>query len=193
MEAGTSTAPKPDFFDRIGDAVGSAARDATTRFVDRATVFSPGVAIARGIADPEGTKESFKRVGDDAFDAISFLNPGIGIARWFAGTETGKRAVAAGAKGAVEAATLGSPLFAAGRAVVDPQGTKETYAKAGKAVKEYVESPLTGYGLAKRGYEWAKENPDTVKQAARVGFDVATLTNPVIAMGRGIASVFGGD
>lgn len=193
MEAGASTAaqPRQDIFDRIGDAVGSAARDATTRFVDRLTVASPAVAIARGGTDPDGTKASFARVGKDAFDAISILSPGIGIARLLAGTEAGRKAVAEGAKGAVDAATLTNPGVAIGRAVVDPDGTRDTFRRAGDAVKDYVESPFTGYGLAKRGFEWAREHPDTVERAAKVGFDVATLTNPVVAMGRGIASIFG--
>ena len=195
MDAGATSAvpPKTDFFDRIGDAVGNAARDATTRFVDRATVFSPLVGITRGITDPEGTKQSFQRVGKDALDAVSILNPGVGIARWFLGTDTGKKMAAEGAKGAVDAATVGSPVFAAGRAIVDPEGTKQSFERAGKAVKDYVESPLTGYGLAKRAYEFAKGHPEEVKQAAKTGYDIATLTNPIVAMGRGIASVFGGD
>ena len=193
MDAGASTPPNRDIFDRIGDVFGNAARDATTRFVDRATVFSPLVAATRGITDPEGTKESFRRVGNDALDAVSILNPGVGIARWFLGTETGKKLAAEGAKGAVEAATLGSPVFAAGRALVDPEGTKESFQRAGKVVKDVAESPLTTYGLAKRAYEFAKDHPEETKRAAKIGLDVATLTNPIVAMGRGIASVFGGD
>jgi hypothetical protein len=194
MDAGaTSATPRTDVFDRIGDAVGNAARDATTRFVDRATVFSPLLAITRGIADPEGTKQSFQRVGKDALDAVSILSPGVGIARWFLGTDTGKKMAVEGAKGAVDAATVTNPVFAAGRAIVDPEGTKHSFERAGKAVKDYVESPLTGYGLAKRAYEFAKGHPEEVKRAAHVGLDVATLTNPLVAMGRGIASVFGGD
>jgi hypothetical protein len=195
MDAGaTNTAPpRTDIFDRIGDAVGNAARDATTRFVDRATVFSPLVGITRGITDPEGAKQSFHRVGKDALDAVSILNPGVGIARWFLGTDTGRKLAAEGAKGAVDAATVGSPVFAAGRAIVDPEGTKDTFERAGTAVKDYVESPLTGYGLAKHAVDYAKDHPDQVRKAAHVGLDIATVTNPIVAWGRGIASVFGGD
>lgn len=192
MDAGAK-APRGDIFDRIGDAIGSAARDATTRFVDRATVFSPLVAATRGIADPEGTKQSFQRVGKDALDAASILSPGVGIARWLLGTDTGRKMAEAGAKGAVDAATVANPGVAVGRAIVDPEGTRQSFERAGKAVKDYVESPLTGYGLAKRAYEFAKGHPDEVRRAAQAGLDVATVTNPLVAWGRGIASAFGGD
>lgn len=190
MEAGTSTAPKTDIFDRIGDFVGNSVRDGARRFVDHATVFSPAVAVARGLSDPEGTKQSFQRVGNDALDAVSWLVPGFGLARWALGTDAGRKAVEQGAKGAVDIATVASPGLAIGRGLVDPEGTKESFERVGKAVKDYVESPFTTYGLAKRAYEHAKEHPEQVKKAADVAFDIATLTNPIVAMGRGIASIF---
>jgi hypothetical protein len=196
MEAGTSTSTPPappsgDIFDRIGDFFGNSIRDGARRVVDYATVSSPAVGLVRAATDPEGTKQSVQRVGDDALNAISFLVPGFGIARAVLSTDAGKRAAAEGAKGAVDAATVASPIFAAGRAIVDPDGTKESFERVGHAVKDYVESPLTGYGLAKRAYETAKEHPEEVKKIAKVGLDVATLTNPIVAAGRGIASVFG--
>lgn len=195
MEAGTSTAPKPapptDIFDRFGDFIGDRIRDGARRLVDHATVSNPLVAAGRGIADPKGTKESYARVGKEALDAISILNPAVGITRAVLATDAGRTAAAEGAKGAVEAATLASPIFAAGRFVGDPEGTTKTFERAGKVVKDVAESPLTSYGIAKRGYEWAKENPDKARKVAEVGLDIATITNPVVAMGRGIASIFG--
>lgn len=196
MEAGTSTA-RTDIFDRIGDFVGDRVREGVERFVDHATVLSPGIAIARGITDPDGARDSFRRVGNAAYDAASFLVPGVGLARWLTGTSEGRRvaragaeAVQEGAKGAVDIATVTSPLVAAGRVIVDPDGTKESFARAGKAVKDYVESPLTGYGLARRAYEAASERPDAVKKVADIALDVASIANPILAIGRGIASLF---
>jgi hypothetical protein len=51
--------------------------------------------------------------------------------------------------------------------------------------------------MAKRAYEFAKDHPKEVEHAAKVGFDIATLTNPVLAAGRGVfeglKGIFGGD
>lgn len=213
MEAGaiTSTPPPPptppgtkasgDIFDRIGDAIGDAVgngvRDGARRFVDYATVTSPFVGLVRGATDPHGTAESVRRVGNDAVNALSFLIPGFGITRAILSTDAGKRAAAEGAKGAVDAATVASPVFAAGRAIVDPEGTKESFEKAGRAAKDFIESPFTTYGLAKRAYEFAKEHPKEVERAGKVALDIATITNPVVAAGRGIVEgfkgLFGGD
>lgn len=203
MEAGTVTSAPPspppggDFFDRIGDAFGNTVRDGARRVADYATVSNPFVGAFRAATDPAGTRNSYRRVANDALDAASLLIPGFGITRAILGTDAGRRAVEEGAKGAVDVATVANPVFAAGRAVVDPDGTRESFEKAGKAVKDFAESPFTSYGLAKRAYEFAKDNPETVKQAAELGFDIATVTNPVVAMGRGIVEgfkgIFGGD
>ncbi|MCW2927510.1 MAG: hypothetical protein JWM86_1478 [Thermoleophilia bacterium] len=191
---GSAATPKqPDFFDRLGDFVGGQARDSTQRFIDRATVFSPLVGIARGIADPQGTKESYRRVGKDAADAVSVLVPGIGISRAILSTEAGRKAVADGAKGAVDIATVTNPLLAAGRAMEDPEGTRQSFERAGGAVKAFIESPFTSYGMAKHTAELVQEHPKEARQVAKTAVDVLTWTNPVMATGRVLGKLFGGD
>lgn len=203
MEAGTVTSappsppPSSDIFDRIGDAVGDSVRDGARRIADYATVTSPLIGAYRAATDPDGTRASFRRVGNDALNALSLLVPGFGITRAVLSTDAGRRAAVEGAKGAVDAATVASPIIAAGRAIVDPDGTRESFERVGAAVRDYVESPFTGHGLAKRAFEFAKDHPEEVRKAAEVGFDIATLTNPVLAAGRGIVEgfrgLFGGD
>jgi hypothetical protein len=203
MEAGTVTSAPPsppsggDIFDRIGDAVGNTVRDGARRIADYATVTSPLLFAARGATDPHGTADSVRRVGNDALNALSLLVPGFGVARAVLSTDAGRRAAEEGAKGAVDVATVANPVFAAGRFIVDPDGTRESFEKAGKAVKDFAESPFTTYGMAKRAYEFAKDHPKEVEHAAKVGFDIATLTNPVLAAGRGVfeglKGIFGGD
>jgi hypothetical protein len=164
MEAGasTSTPVHHDIFDRIGDALGNAARNATHRYVDEATILSPTFALVRHQVDPAGTKDTFQRAHTAAGAAATIVSPSFALAR-FLGTDTGKHAVQVGADAAV------------------------------KAARSYVESPLTGYGLVKHVRDYASSHPDEVARAAKTGFNIATLTNPGIAMVRGWASAFSGN
>ncbi|MCW2923605.1 MAG: hypothetical protein JWM98_1009 [Thermoleophilia bacterium] len=178
-------------------AVSGAVSQGVDNFVDTATVLSPAVAVTRAIADPEGAKQTARRVGERALDAASVLVPAVGITRWLTGSDSGRKvaeaggkAVEAGAKGAVDAATVSNPVFALGRAVVDPEGTKDSFRRAGQAAKDYVESPATPYGAAKHVVDFAKDHPKETKKAAEVAFDIATITNPGVAIVRGISSIF---
>jgi hypothetical protein len=166
MEAGASsnisTPVHHDIFDRIGDALGNAARSATHRYVDEATILSPAFAATRAVVDPAGTKAAYQHAHDAAVTAATLVSPTYALARFF-GTDTGKHLAQVGADAAV------------------------------KAAKGYVESPLTGYGLFKHVHDYAASHPDTVARAAKTGFNVATLTNPGIALARGWMDAITGD
>ena len=154
----SSRTPKPDVFDRIGDAVGSGVR--------------------RAVTNPLTATGQFKLLWDnrDGVRAAAKL-----------GARAGSRAASEGAKGAVEAATLLSPPFAVARAIIDPAGTKKTVGTAMKAAKAYIESPLTGYGLLKRGVEFATDHPEGTKDAAKAVLKGGLMGIPGVGI---LASLF---
>jgi hypothetical protein len=151
-------------------------------------------------------RDIFDRIGDLAGNALRFqtqrsadhatvFNPLVAISRYAVDPEGTKNAYHNVAKEADAAAMITNPGYAFARFFGSSKGQEVTRAGADagdSAAKAYVESPLTGFGLLKHGIDYAKSHPDQVERSARLSYDIQTLTNPGVAMVRGIASVFGG-